>query len=320
VGSTSNLTTRIGGALARAIRRNAARMAADLPAAIRGDRDATHDVRVASRRLRAALPIVGRAAGVDVRGLSREARRVTRALAGVREADVVREVLQAWPRDDGRMPAAIAHVDARCAAVAARRRRAVRAALAKTNVVELASGLRELSRRLVSASDDAGRAAAFVAEARRRGRALAEAVDEAGIVYAVDPLHRVRIAAKKLRYVLEIGSPALPAVGARATRRLRRLQSRLGRLHDLQMAQQCVREAAAERLATPALGAELARLDRALEVECRRAHAEALRTRAGIETMLREVERAAAALLVAPAVGRMARMRIAAHGRGAAAR
>jgi CHAD domain-containing protein len=162
--------------------------------------------------------------------------------------------------------------------------------------------------------------AAFVAETRRRTRVLADAIDEAGIVYAVEPLHRLRIAGKQLRYVLETGSRAMPGIGGRATRRLRTFQSGLGRLHDLQMAQRYVRAAAAEQMANPALGVALARLDRVLEVECRRIHARAMKARAGLKTMVREVERAAAALLTPQTVGRMARMRVDARGPRVAAR
>lgn len=309
MGKTPHVTTRIGALLTRAIRANAERMAADLPSAVRGDSDGIHDVRVASRRLRAALPIAGEAARVDVRALSRDVRRVTRALSAVREADVVRDLIQALPGGDGRMPAAIAHVDARCARWRAREGKAARAALEKLDAPHLASRLDALADALAEAAE-AQMAAAFVAETRRRLRVLAEALDEAGMVYAVEPLHRLRIAAKKLRYVLETGSRALPGIGARATRRLRRLQGRLGHLHDMQMAQQYVRMAAAEALATPSLGAELANLDRALEIQCRKGHADALKTTAGFDQLLADLHRASANLLAPRKVGRMAGMRL----------
>jgi CHAD domain-containing protein len=176
-----------------------------------------------------------------------------------------------------------------------------------------------LAHGLEDASDGAAMAAAFVAETRRRARTLADAIDDAGVVYAVEPLHRMRLAAKKLRYVLEVGSTALPGVGGRATRRLRQLQAQLGGLHDIQMTQQHVREAAAAEVqAAPALARELADLDRALEVRCRQAHAKILGTRTGLDELLRDVERAAAGLLVPREIGRMARMRVAGRRRVAA--
>lgn len=311
MGQTPHVTTQVVTALSRAIRRNSARITADLPAAARGDRVAIHGVRVASRRLRAAAPIAGEAAGVDVRELVREVRRVTRALAGVREADVVREVIRKLPDEGAFAPVAIERLDERCARLRERERRSARAALARTDAPGLEARLRALARGLQEAPDGSAMAAAFVAETRRRARALTDAMGEAGTVYAVEPLHRMRIAAKKLRYVLEVGSRALPGVGGRATRSLRQLQTRLGRLHDIQMTQQHVRTAAAKAEAVPALAAELAELDRALEVQCRQVHADILRTRVGLTELLEDVERAAADLLVPRELGRMARMRVA---------
>lgn len=321
MGQTPHVTTQVVTALSRAIRRNSAQIVADLPAAARGDRAAIHGVRIASRRLRAALPIAGETAGVDVRPLLRDVRRVTRALAGVREADVVHSLIRALPAGDAWRPVAIERLDERCARLRARERRSARAALARVDASDLQSRLGALAGRLEDARDGSAMAAAFVAEARRRARTLAEAVGEAGTVYAVEPLHRIRLAAKKLRYVLEVGSRAMPGVagaGGRATRRLRRLQGQLGRLHDIQMTQQHVRTAAAEAEAVPVLVAELADLDRALEVQCRQVHASILRTRAGLDALLQDVERAAAGLLVPREIGRMARMRVVAHRRVAA--
>ena len=54
-------------------------------------------------------------------------------------------------------------------------------------------------------------------------------------MYAPERLHRVRLATKKLRYVLELTDE----IGVAATRRLvaelRRMQDRLGVLHDLEV-------------------------------------------------------------------------------------
>lgn len=315
MGQTPHVTTQVVTALSRAIRANSARIAADLPAAVRGDRGAIHGVRIASRRLRAAVPIAGEAAGVDVRALVRDVRRVTRALAGVREADVVHEVIRQLPGEGAWAPVAIERLEERCARLRERERRSARAALGRTDAAELDARLHALAGRLEDTSDGSAMAAAFVAETRRRARTLADAMTEAGTVYAVEPLHRVRLAAKKLRYVLEVGSRAMSGVGGRATRRLRQLQARLGRLHDIQMTQQHVRTAAAKAEAVPALVAELADLDRALEVQCRQVHADILRTRAGLTELLGDLERAAAGLLVPREIGRMARMRVAARRR-----
>jgi hypothetical protein len=50
--------------------------------------------------------------------------------------------------------------------------------------------------------------------------------------HAVDELHDMRIAAKRLRYVLELTSPALGPAAARAAKQARKVQDVLGDIHD----------------------------------------------------------------------------------------
>ena len=61
-------------------------MSRSLPAARAGEVSAIHQARVATRRLREALPLVAR--GAPGRKLARAVRRLTRALGPVRELDV----------------------------------------------------------------------------------------------------------------------------------------------------------------------------------------------------------------------------------------
>jgi CHAD domain-containing protein len=69
----------------------------------------------------------------------------------------------------------------------------------------------------------------------RRAAALARAVDDAGGVYFPRRVHKVRVAAKKLRYALEIAV----AIGLWRPRHmlkdLREVQATLGDLHDVQV-------------------------------------------------------------------------------------
>ena len=294
--------------LSRAIQRNAGRVTRDLSAAMNGDREAIHDVRVASRRLRAALPIAGEATRTDVRALIRDVRRVTRAFSGLREADVVLGRVQKWPSTGSWSALALTRLETRCDQLRAREHRATRDALARVDADEQSTHCREVARSLKRDAEPAVLALALAREVRRRIRALEEAIAESGIVYAVEPLHRVRLAAKKLRYTLEVGSKALAGAGPKARRQLRQLQSRLGDLHDLQILQEHVRAAAAEAAAEPALGADLAAMDRAIEIRCRQAHAGILRTRPQLDAALHDVDRAASALIVPRAVGRPVRM------------
>jgi CHAD domain-containing protein len=204
--------------LARAIRQNALRLTSKLPAAIEGDRECIHDVRVASRRLRAALPIAGEATHSDVRALVRDVRRVTRALSGLREADVVRELVQSWPSTGPWSPIALARLEARCEWLRDGEHRAAREAVARVELDDLLAKSRAIAATLGRDTDPAAVAVALAGETRRRAHALTEAIDETGIVYAVEPLHRIRLAAKKLRYALEVGSRALAGTGTKARR------------------------------------------------------------------------------------------------------
>jgi len=294
--------------LSRAIQSNASRVAKDLSAAMDGDRDAIHDVRVASRRLRAALPIASEATRTDIRPLIRDVRRVTRAFSGLREADVVLGLVQKWPSSGSWSALALMRLETRCDQLRAREFRATRDALARVDADEMAAHCRTVARSVRQDAEPAALAIALAREVRRRIRDVEEAVAETGIVYAVEPLHRIRIAAKKLRYTLEVGSRALAGAGPKARRELRLLQSRLGDLHDLQILQEHVRAAAAEAAAEPALSADLSQMDGVIEVRCRQAHAGILRTRPRLEAALHDVDRAASALIVPRAVGRPVRM------------
>src|SRR4051812_1884820 len=68
------------------IRQRISALGRALPAAKAGDATSLHQARVATRRLRAALPIVG--SGPKAEKIGRSVRRLTRALGPVRELDV----------------------------------------------------------------------------------------------------------------------------------------------------------------------------------------------------------------------------------------
>jgi CHAD domain-containing protein len=87
-------------------------------------------------------------------------------------------------------------------------------------------------------------------------------------------LHRVRIAAKKLRYALELAADSGTGEAAPLVRALKRVQNTLGRLHDLQVLQHHVAEVqAAPPLRRGGPDGGLDALHRTLEEECRHLHA-----------------------------------------------
>src|SRR3954466_11291575 len=77
-----------------------------LPGARNGDGGALHQARVATRRLREALPLV--TAGKPGRRLERAARDLTGVLGTVRELDVALQMLDDLPRKNGVPAAAVA--------------------------------------------------------------------------------------------------------------------------------------------------------------------------------------------------------------------
>ena len=97
----------------------------------------------------------------------------------------------------------------------------------------------------------------------RRARDLHQAVAAAGALYAPEPLHAVRIAAKKLRYAMELAHELRLLSSRRPLRQLERMQDTLGHLHDLQI---LLERLAAAQAALPVPDSVLARISRTSRV------------------------------------------------------
>jgi CHAD domain-containing protein len=201
------------------------------------DAEALHQARVASRRLRAALPLLEPHVQDSTRDrrafavAGKEIRRLTEALGRVRELDVALMVIDevaAW------RPDLTTGTDA------------IRAAIARDRFAHLVAlrdrvsvgRLRKVSRFLADAakrSADTTTARPRATGVRHLADGLSRTIEHAGVLYAVDRLHNVRIAVKKLRYALELeaelGRPSidkwLPAI--------KQVQEILGRVHDLEV-------------------------------------------------------------------------------------
>ncbi|MEO8682503.1 MAG: CHAD domain-containing protein, partial [Vicinamibacterales bacterium] len=242
-----------------------------MPAAQEGDVTSVHQARVASRRLRSALPVLGvRADAEALDRARRRVRRITRALGPVRELDVALMILAEF---DARKAVSAKAVDLVRQALTAER-----SARRREMLVEVTpSRLDKLRKRLVEvAAPDkqpvlppSGIAAA-AKQAAIRAVGLRTAIEHAGGIYLSDRLHRVRVAAKKLRYALEIQRELTRSRSMARRNRLKAQQELLGRMHDLEMLiarTRGVQEAlaASDRRST----AELDTLIRLLEDECR---------------------------------------------------
>ncbi len=245
-----------------------------LAAAVKGDGTGVHQARVASRRLREAVPILTEGLrGTKAGKARRKIRKVTRALGAVRELDVTLHLIDELGNKPGIPRPALASVRAHVIEEREQRRAVM---LERLDGVDM----NKLARRLVSVRDalkqpippDRNWRTTLASRIARRGRRLASAIDDAGQIYAPEALHQVRIAAKKLRYGMELADESGAVPSALLVRTLRKAQETLGRLHDLQMVQHYVAEVAAapQGPATPDAG--LAILTRLIEDECRHLH------------------------------------------------
>lgn len=265
-----NRTTHARSDLARALRTSAAVFGAQIDLARSGDPKAIHRARVATRRLREALAVTAAALGGEADDLRREFRAITAALGPVRELDVCRRVLRDLADDAGWPADAVDRVEQHGLDQRARALEKLEDALGRGDVRDLVARVRAMAR-TVKDMDAAKLSGAIASRHARRSREFAHAVQDAGTVYAGDRLHRVRIAAKKLRYLLEFGDPS----GGEALRRLKRLQKQLGNVHDLQMVQQQIDETAV-RESVVSLHRSLRQMSRDVEAECRAWHGKAL--------------------------------------------
>jgi triphosphatase len=246
--------------------------------ALAGDPEGVHQARVAARRLREALALVTGPSESDADILRAEARRLRGSLGPVRETDVMLALL-AERAEAHRWPAVtVARVRR---GLVERRRHAGQAAHHALSRIDLTVLLGRSAR--VTASLD--RVPRFLASARRltrrariRAGGLVEAIRRAGPFYAPVRFHEARIAAKKLRYILELARDVGRIRVDKEIDALREAQDTLGRLHDLQDLQSAVDAVAAEPPADRAARRALAAMSTALAGECRRLHAAFLLT------------------------------------------
>jgi CHAD domain-containing protein len=131
---------------------------------------------------------------------------------------------------------------------------------------------------------------ALASRLRRRATRLSRTVAAAGTLYAPETLHRVRIAAKKLRYALELAHVAARRPARRMLAVLKETQDGLGHWHDVQVLEDFVRRLDSDSV-DRVKGAEYRRVADALELECRAAHARFLAERGAIGRVASQIAR-----------------------------
>jgi CHAD domain-containing protein len=309
--------------LVRLLERRSRALHRHLPKAIAGDDTGVHQARVASRRLREAIPVLTDGLNGTKRGKAdRKIRRLTRALGIVRELDVTLHLLEEMGEKPGVSRPAVVDVRAHVVEARERRRAIMHERLADVNAAKLAKRLESVRLALLEPAPGHNWRAALAARIVKRARRLDRAIADAGQIYAPEALHQVRIAAKKLRYAVEIAHESGAAPAAAAVRILKRVQDTLGRLHDLQVLQHHVAAvAAAPRPAhrdAPDVG--LAALARWIEDECRHLHGRYIAILPALREALETARRPVAVRLTAPRGSRAPKMELAARRRTAVRR
>jgi CHAD domain-containing protein len=206
-----------------------------LAAALEGDGKAVHQARVATRRLREALPVVG--AGLDeknVRKLRRRMRKLTCLFGAVRQCDVAIGMLEQHVTQ-GLVTAPAAEL---VHAVLQQERDAARATLTESldeqKVARWMHDVEFFNEQLGQPHFTADSSWRIVLARRllSRSEALRVAMNEAGMLFVSERLHAVRKALKRMRYSVELASELGGRKLDAMLSELKDGQDTLGELHD----------------------------------------------------------------------------------------
>ena len=280
------------------IRQRARALERSLPGAQKGDVALVHEARVATRRLREAVPLIF--AGARGRKVERRMRRLTRALGPVRELDVALQTLDELSTGGAVPAASIARLTQEIRLERARVHAHMRSEVSQVDVERLRRKLVAAARKhqphpsRPRAGDPKRIARAQVRSARRAVR-LRGAIENAGAIYLPDRLHEVRVVVKKLRYALEVSRELSGSRAVAQVRSLKQVQDLLGRMHDLEVLILRVRGLQGSPQApTLRISASLDHLVRHLETECRQIHGRYVTIRRKLLAVCDTTEKAAA--------------------------
>jgi len=202
----------------------------ELPGAVAGHEEAVHQVRVAGRRLRVALPLLARKD--DSRAVRRAVkvlRRLTRAVGSGRDMDVVlglfQDRLDALRSTSAEQRALLS----RLRAARARSRAQVAEDILDIDIDGLRRNLRRLQR--AGAADGPSALGRLRTLREQQGAALLRGFSQVGERYRPEALHALRRRVRRLRYAAEI-EDAVRGEDTRAPALWKRLQDAIGVIHD----------------------------------------------------------------------------------------
>jgi CHAD domain-containing protein len=197
------------------------------------DTTSLHDVRVASRRVRAVLELVDPAIYPGFKRHLRRLKALTRSLSATREWDVHLDILDSMKTEnlEAVHEAALEHTQEILGRHQRQARKRMERTLSKLSIADCAGLLRVPSLPHPFAPGDVRDCARNCLEPRLQS--VLERLSNLGPEENVAALHELRIRVKKGRYTLEILAPGLESETGRPLERLRELQTILGEHHDL---------------------------------------------------------------------------------------
>lgn len=262
-------TGRVADPTTRLLRERVAKLYRQLPKALAGEREALHQLRIAARRLRVALPLLAqRPLGKRVRRTRRLLRDLTRGGGDSRDLDVMTALfedrLRAKPLPE------LKGLLRELRTARSRSRRRLTGDLLDVDLRRLRRDLELIQRRRGEPI--------FTVFGRLREALEAERdviqlrLDQAGEAFDPVALHRVRIGFRRLRYTAEIVD-AMRGRESEAPDLFREVQESVGRLHDAWVLSDWLARRAARALARgQAALAEATLRERDLAMEAARQH------------------------------------------------
>jgi CHAD domain-containing protein len=268
------MTPSRGRVTSRLLLRRAKALERHLSAAVAGEDIGVHQARVATRRLREAVPVLATGLKHSKAGKARrKIRRLTRALGTVRELDVTLHLISELTQQ-GKLPRTALEETRRHVIQERDKRRSVMLERLETvDAAKLGKRLSSVAAALEGTTSEGWRKV-LSERLLKRAKRLKEAVVHAGQMYAPERLHDVRIAAKKLRYGVELAADSRVRAARPLVPKLKRVQDLLGRLHDMQVLQThiaAVQTGAA--VGRPGMHDALEQMAAYVEAECRHLHA-----------------------------------------------
>lgn len=201
-----------------------------VPKALAGEEEPIHQMRVAGRRLRVALPLTARKPdGKRVRRALRILRELTRTAGASRDLDVSLQLLDERLEALPERTAEQATLRRRLQAARSRSRGRMAEALMDLEIARLR---RDLRRVVAQVGEDLFTVLLRLRDMREsEGTALVQGFEAIGDSFDPAALHRLRRQARRLRYAAEV-SDALRGEPSDAPALLKGLQEEIGQIHD----------------------------------------------------------------------------------------